>query len=126
MPVSYKYEIIVKFVNSERDDTLYFPSPESFEHTKISNDATALTNGDTTLHTVKSREPRPAYRPASPKIALYECSEYKVENGVLVMKSSNTGIEGFMVPLSVIQEIQIQTPDSKRSNIVKSGELTSA
>jgi len=110
------YEIIVKFIQSETEvfNPSYTPDFQS--------GSTKNTNGDVgtrirpSEHTTYTTNPidLPTQRPPQQKIAIYTCTDYRVENGVLVITEKTGSLEGFLIPLSVIQEVKIARTTLKK------------
>lgn len=111
-PTSKRFEITVRFNVSEWEE-INTNLPEPIAHTTEtsfgeSNEGTTI--GTSTIPQLSSTTERSvgaSRRVSIPKIVLYECEEYRIENGVLVMTDTIGKLGGYMVPLNSIQEIRI-------------------
>jgi hypothetical protein len=102
------YEVTVRYVQSEREtfNPNYSP-PHTYSKTNSVDDGgTRIRPFEPTTFTTVPTPVTPD-RPQSQKTVVYECVDYRIENGVLVITEKLGSPEGFMVPLSVIQEIRV-------------------
>ena len=110
-----KYEITVRYTQDEWTEF----NPTHSEPDTISNttdfrgEGSTISDYQTSTSTITSKAPTTRLK-SQPKIVLYECREYRVENGVLIMLDEVGSMSGFMVPLSVIQEIRVDIVGNSR------------
>jgi len=109
------YEVTVRYVQSEREtfNPAYTP-PHIYSKTQTTD-----TGGTRVLpfepHSFTTvPNPLTSERPQAQKVVVYECVDYRVENGCLVITEKLGSLEGFLIPLTVIQEIKINRQPLKR------------
>ena len=114
------YEIIVKYVDhGSRVFNNYYHAPNTYESTKIPNSSTRLDEPHDRSEHRSINRPRDRKRHVQQRKVAYLCSDYRIENGVLVLSNSNKrGVigPGTMIPLTSIEEITIDIArdDSKQ------------
>lgn len=106
----HKYEITVRYSMSEWEEfNPLHGIPPVIERTVESGDGTRIVEPyDGGTHTVTEQKPMTRCI-MQPKIAIYECADYRIEDGMLIMSDGIGSLDGFMVPLSVIQEVRVDS-----------------
>lgn len=98
-------EVTVKYTNSERDsfNASYTPSTQQLYEPR--DEGTKIGRPFALPQFIPP--PPTTERPQTPKVVVYECNDYRIENGVLVIEQATGSPDGYMIPLSVIQEIKV-------------------
>jgi len=104
------FEITVRYVASESEQVT-LPSPNALRKVangSVSTHGTRIHTDTGSLTSTTTESPRTAV--PVPKISVYEASDYRVENGVLVIDTNYRGgssNNGFIIPLTAIQEVKV-------------------
>lgn len=114
------YEITVRYAQSEWEEfNPTYPVPPTVERTHEPPKATRVKEPWNTESTTFTEQKPTTRRLLQPKTVVYECENYRVENGTLVLEDKRGALGGYMIPLNVIQEVRIDSVSVRRPSEIK-------